>query len=92
MNRVVDGIVPYVALPTKERECGGGSLQGISIALRPSKGSVESSGCRTAWDAATFRACARACALVGARPRSMIFRSEITSQYQPPAEPFRETL
>jgi hypothetical protein len=30
--------------------------------------------------------------LRGARPRSMIFWSEITSQYQSPAEPFREIL
>jgi hypothetical protein len=29
---------------------------------------------------------------VVARPRSMFFRSEITSQYQSPAGPFRETL
>jgi hypothetical protein len=62
------------------------------MALRPSKGGVESSGCWTAWDAATLIASARACALVGARPRSMIFRLEVSSQYQSPAEPFRQTL
>src|SRR5437660_1247146 len=79
-------------LPNFASICSARSFVMVRSDVANAKGSVESSGCRTAWDAATFRACARACALVGARPRSMIFRSEITSQYQPPAEPFRETL
>jgi hypothetical protein len=91
-NRVPDDLVGCYISVVDERGVVVFKVPLYSIGPRLSKGGVGSPGCRTAWDAATFRACARACALVGASPRSMIFWSEITSQYQSPAEPFWEIL
>jgi hypothetical protein len=47
-------------------------------AYKPSPGYQEV--LRSAWDAATFRACTWACAFVGARPRRMIFRSVLRAR------------